>query len=228
MHGRPDIVHFQPKQQLENLLVGFCADGVLPHITLHPVLQLLLVVDKNPPVFHNGTVRPCKSVGEKDFLLPAHRHVPEKVPGRHSQIPFANLINPVHRPPPVAACNQKLAVLFLYQKGFFVWEPLLVRQKANFRFPADFLRHAKRSRYDSAKGNIARGLRTAVQHPPQIPYQIPGRPCHRLRFPGFIIYLYIIVPADFYAHFSDSFLSDCPCFFTPRSGTVPASSPRIS
>ena len=81
MHCRPDIIHFQPKQQLKYFLICLDADGGLSHITLHPVLQFLFIIDKNAPVLYRGPVCLHKAGRYFYLLFRPHRHIREKIPG---------------------------------------------------------------------------------------------------------------------------------------------------
>ncbi len=118
MHSRPDVIQLQAQKQFENLFIGFDAYGILSHVALYPVLQLLLVVDEDAAVFYFRMVCVGHAGLEDNLLFPAHRDIGEKVPGRYAQPPAADFVDAVYRSAPVAAGDEKLAVFFLNQKSF--------------------------------------------------------------------------------------------------------------
>ena len=166
VHGRPDIIGLQPKQQLEYLFVGLHPDGILAHVLFHPAVQLLLIVDENAAVLHGGPVRLLKILRQEKFLLLPHRHVRPEIPGRNAKH-AAQLIDAVDGPSPVRSRNDKPPLPHIHQVAFFAklsvlpiqtagGDPLRLRQRVKVRG------HSQRSRQNGGNVPASRSIRSAA------------------------------------------------------------------
>ena len=101
------------------------AYGFLAYVLLYPGLQLFLIIDKNPPVFHGRVIRPEEILRQTDFLLFLHRYIRPEIPGGNADF-FTEFIDAVNRSPSVAARNDQPSfpdteqIRFLYQYAFFI------------------------------------------------------------------------------------------------------------
>ena len=182
MHGRPDVVGLQTKQQLEYLFIGFHPDGILAHVLLHPSVQLLLVVDKNAPVLHGGPVRLFKILRKSHFFLLLHWHVRPEIPGGNAQH-AAELVNAVHGSPPVRPRDDEASLLHIHQISFPAELPAFLIQPAAgkpFRFHqrVKIRRNAQGSRQNFRRlpaGSLSKYFC-------KVRPKIPGRDFYRVRF----------------------------------------------
>ena len=181
MHGGPDVIPLQAQEKLKHLFIGFHADGRLSHMLFYPGLQLLLVIYKNPPVFHRWVIRLIIPLRQTDFLLLLHRHIRPEIPGGYAN-GFTKRIDAVYGPPPVRPRDHQSAAADALYISLLTQVPILILKPAAVNICPDFFRTSQRSRQDLRNECLFLRGRRPAQNLCQIRLQVGNRDFYRFRF----------------------------------------------